>query len=276
MARIHPTAIVDPSAKLAEDVEIGPYCIVEGDVEIGAGTRLRANAIVRRYTTLGENNLVDSFCVLGGEPQDLKFDPSSATYLRIGDGNVFREGVTISRATGEGNATIVGNNTYWMMTSHAGHNAIIGDNAILVNSSAIAGHAVIGKGVILSGGAMVHQFTWVGDGAMFQGNAIATMHVPPYTLVTDISKIAGLNVVGMRRNKEITDSDRRQVKEAFKLLYRSGMTTARALEKMDEFSDWGTPACKFREFVRNVLAAEKPHRRGLCPARWQRQGSDEE
>ena len=129
MATIHSTALVDPAAKLADDVEIGPYCLVEADVALGPGTVLRPHAIVRRYTTLGSGNFVDSFAVLGGLPQDLKFKPDTVSFVRIGDNNVFREGVTVSRATGEGHATTVGSGTYWMTGSHAGHDATVHDDA---------------------------------------------------------------------------------------------------------------------------------------------------
>ncbi|MCK5113998.1 MAG: acyl-[acyl-carrier-protein]--UDP-N-acetylglucosamine O-acyltransferase, partial [Phycisphaerae bacterium] len=120
MSKIHATAVVDETAKLGDDVEIGAYAIIEGNVEIGAGTVVRPHALIRRYTIMGEGNYVDSFASLGGEPQDYKFDPNEVSYLRIGDKNIFREGVTISRATGTGEATVVGNGTYWMANSHAG------------------------------------------------------------------------------------------------------------------------------------------------------------
>ena len=204
MPKIHPTAIVDPQAKVAEDVEIGPYSIVESETEIGRGCVLRERVIIRRYTTLGEGNLIDANTVLGGEPQDLKFDPATVSYLRIGDHNVFRESVTISRASVAGQATLVGERTYWMACSHAGHDATIEDEVILCNGALVGGHATIGKGAFLGGGAMVHQFTWVGEGVMCQGQTGMSTHVPPFTLVAEINCLVGLNVVGMRRNEELT------------------------------------------------------------------------
>ena len=110
MSKIHPTALVDPTARIADDAVIGPYCIIEADTEIGPGCKLASNVIIRRYTSMGANNTLDSFCVLGGLPQDLKFDPASETYLRIGSGNQFREGVTISRGSKPGVSTTVGDN----------------------------------------------------------------------------------------------------------------------------------------------------------------------
>lgn len=277
MSRIHPTAVVDPSAELAEGVEIGPYAIVEGDVRIGEGTRLAAHAVVRRYTTLGRNNFVDSGAVLGGLPQDLKFSPITVSHLRIGDDNVFREGVTISRATGEGNATVVGSRCYWMAGTHAGHNATVEDDVILVNGSAIAGHATVMRGVLLSAHAGVHQFCWVGERAMIQGNGGASAHVPPYSLMAfGINKLAGLNLVGLRRAADLTDTDRRQIKEAFRLLYRSGLTPAQALREMEARDDWGAPARKYVDFVRRVAQAQKPFKRGLPALRKRRRSAEPE
>lgn len=268
MPEIHPTAIVDPGARLDDGVEVGAYSIVEGDVVIGAGTVLRPHAMVRRYTTLGRGNFVDSHVVLGGDPQDYKFDAKSETCLRIGDDNVFREGVTISRATGQGNATVIGSGVYMMAGSHAGHNSLIGDRAILVNFAVLAGHVEVGAEAILSAYAGVHQFCWVGTMALMQGGAIMTMHLPPYVMAAaPINTVAGLNTVGLRRAEHISREDRAEIKEAFGLTYRSGLSTGKALEKMDECTDWGEAADKFRQFVRRVLRAEGAHRRGLCPRR---------
>jgi len=267
MPDIHPTAIIDPAAELAENVQIGPHCVIEADVKIASGCRLRESVVVRRYTTLGADNFVDAFVVLGGEPQDFKFDPATVSYLRIGDNNVFREGVTISRATGEGNATVIGSHTYWMALTHAGHNAVVQDHVVLVNGSAVAGYGEVGARAILSGHVLVHQFTWVGEMVMLRGHGGAGMHVPPYCLLAGISRVAGLNTVGLQRAEHITAKDRKQIKEAFRLTYRSGLTPAKALEKMDECTDWGAAAGKFRDFVRRVLEAKPPHNRGLCQFR---------
>lgn len=264
-SRIHNTAIVHKSAEIGDEVEIGPYCIVEQDVHIGDGTVLRPHAILRRYTSLGEGNTVDSFCVLGGEPQDYKFNPRSETYLQIGDGNIFREGVTISRATTVGEATRVGDRTYWFTNAHAGHDSTILDNAVLVNGSLVAGHCTIGRGAILAANGSIHQFCWIGEKVMFQGGAASSMHVPPYVVCAGVNNVVSLNTVGLRRSEELTAEDRRQIKDAFSLLYRSKLTPEKALEKMDLCTEWGAAAGRFREFVRRALQAKPPYRRGLCP-----------
>lgn len=273
MPKIHPTAQVHKDAELAEGVAIGPFSVIESDVSIGEGTVIRENVIVRRHTTLGAHNMVDAFTVLGGEPQDLKFDAESKTYLRIGDHNVFREHVTISRATGEGHATEVGSHTYWMTHSHAGHNAKVGDHCILVNGAALAGHAEIDERVILSAHTVVHQFTRVGKMVMAQGNSGASAHVPPYCMMAGINRLAGLNVVGLQRAPHITREDRMQIKEAYRLVFRSGMPPIQSLAAMDEHEEWGEPVSEFREFVRWVLQAKPPYNRGLAQTRARRGGT---
>ncbi|MFW6065801.1 MAG: acyl-ACP--UDP-N-acetylglucosamine O-acyltransferase [Planctomycetota bacterium] len=263
MPEIHPTATVDESAQIADDVRIGPYCIVEGDTSIASGTVLRDHAIVRRYTRIGENNFIDAHTVLGGEPQDLKFDPQTVSYLNIGDDNVFRECVTISRGSNADSPTTVGNGTYWMACSHAGHDATIGDGAILINTAAVGGHATIGPRAILSASVIIHQFCWVGEMVMSQGHAGTSCHVPPYTMFAEVNKLIGLNTVGLRRAPDISDEDRKQIKEAFNLTYRSGLTPSVALEKMDACTDFGEAAGKFREFIRAVVNAEPPYKHPL-------------
>ncbi len=267
MTEIHPTAIVAENAEVADDVRIGPYCVIEGDTVIGEGTVLREHVVIRRYTQLGRNNTVGAHAVLGGEPQDLKFTPDTVSHLRIGDGNVFRENVTISRATTPGGATVVGDGTYWMANSHAGHDARIGDACILANGVNIAGHANIGDRAILSGNVLVHQFCRVGELVMAQGRSATGCHVPPFTILVGASGVAGLNAVGLRRAGDISDEDRRQIKEAFRITYRSGLTPSKAVEKMDACTDFGRWAGMFREFIREVVEAKPPHKRPLAKLR---------
>ena len=262
---IHPTAVIDPTAKLASEVEVGAFAVIEENVKIGSGTVIRPHAIIGRNTTLGKGNYVESFASIGSDPQDLKFKRGTNSYLEIGDNNTFREGVTISRATGDGEKTIVGNHTLWMANTHAGHNCIIHDHVILVNGSAVAGHCTIGKGAILPANGAVHQFCWVGENAMFQGGSFVSMHVPPYVISAGINNVIGLNAVGMRRRTDLTGEDRQQIKEAFKITYRSGYTPKEALKVMVQFDHWGQAATLFRDFLQQVTEAEAPYNRGLAP-----------
>lgn len=271
MATIHPTAIVDPRARLAEDVVVGPWCVVEDGVEIGEGCELRAHAIVRRGTRMGRGNLVDSFAVLGGLPQDLGFDPDSRTHLEIGNDNTFREYVTISRATSPERPTRVGSGTYWMKGAHAGHDASVADRAILVNDVALAGHTEVGERANLSASVMLHQFCWIGPLVMVRGGADVGQHVPPYVLVAG-RYVYGLNRVGLQRCEHIGDEDRRQIREAFGLTYRSSLTPARAVEQMDGWADITAAAGRFRDFLRRVLQADRRHRRGILRLARRREG----
>ena len=265
MTIIHPTAIVDTSANLSDSVEIGAFSIIEANVEIGPGTVIRPHAVIRQYTVMGQGNFVDSFAVLGGLPQDFKFIPSTVSYLRIGDNNTFREGVTISRATTEGKATTVGNNTFWMTNSHCGHDSTVQDEAVIVNGSLVAGHCTIGRRSILPANGAIHQFCWIGEGVMFQAAAKIGMHVPPYVICTRDNNVLSLNSIGLRRRTDISINDRKQIKEAFHITYLSNLPLKLALAEMDSHEEWGKAAGRFREFVRQVLKAKKPFNRGLCP-----------
>jgi UDP-N-acetylglucosamine acyltransferase len=265
MAKIHPMADVRPTAELADDVEIGAYAIIEGHVRIGPGSVIRPHAIVKKYTTMGSENYVDSFTVLGGEPQDIKFDKKTVSYLEIGNKNTFREGTTISRATGEGKRTIVGNSTIWMTNSHAGHDSVIHDHVIMVNGALVAGHCTIGKGAILPDNGAVHQFCWVGENAMFQGGSFVSMHIPPLVVCAEINNVVSLNSIGLKRRPDVSLNDRKQIKEAFKITYRSGYRLKQAFEEMNKKTYWGSIAGSFRDFIGKVLTAKPPFNRGLCP-----------
>ena len=261
---IHPTAVVDSSAELGENVQIGPLAIVEAETRIGDGSHIHAGAAVLRWTTLGDNNVVHSCAVLGGDPQDYGHDSSIRSYLRIGDGNVFREGCTINRGTGAEAATVIGDNNYLMACAHVGHNCQVGSHCILTNGSALGGYVELGDRAILSANVVIHQFCWVGEMVMSRGNAASAMHVPPYCMLGGVTELNGLNRVGLRRAPQINDEDRKQITEAYRLLYRSGLTAGAALDQMDACTDWGEPAGKFRSFVRRALEAEPPYKRGLC------------
>lgn len=265
MSTIHPTAIIDPSAQIGQNVEIGPYVVIERDTVIGDGCVIRAHSVIGRHTRMGKNNFVDVSVSLGGLPQDLKFPHDMVTYTTIGDKNTFREFVTVNRASKEGTSTIVGNNTYWMTTSHAGHDCIIHDNVIMTAGTKAAGHCEVFDGVIMPANGALHQFIWVGRKAMFQGGTHVSMHVPPYVICVEINKVVSLNIVGLRRDPAFTKEDVAQIHEAFNLTYRSQLTPAAALAKMDKCTDWGPAANEFREFVRKVINAKPPYAKGLCP-----------
>jgi len=265
--RIDPSATVDPSADLAPGVVVEAEAFVGPECVLGARTRIRRRAMVMEHTTLGADNDVFPTAVLGGDPQDRKFDPAVPGRLIVGDRNVFREGVTLNRSVGEERPTIIGSDCYFMACSHAGHNAVVGDNVTLANSAAIGGHGRVGNGVFLSASAMVHQYCWVGELTILRGNGAVTLHAPPYVVIREVNKVAGLNRVGLQRSARFTDQDMREVKDLYRLFFRAradGRSTIRgALERADR-REWGEAASRFLRFVREAVSAEPPFNRGLC------------
>lgn len=228
---VHPSAIVDPRAELEEGVWVGPFCIIEGNTRVGAGTVLESHVVVKQHTSLGRRCRVSPYVVLGHEPQDVKFH-GEESYLRIGDDNVLREMVTLHRATGEGSQTVIGNNNILMAYVHVGHNCSIGSNTMISNSTGIAGHVTIEDKVVIGGFVGVHQFAHIGKMAMLSAMSKVVQDVPPFCLADGRpAKITGLNIRGLRRNG-INSEQRNQVSSAFKYLYRSGLNTSQALEKI--------------------------------------------
>jgi len=199
-AEIHPSAVIAPGARLAEGVKVGPYAIIGEHVEIGAGTVIGAHAVIEPRVRMGANNTVHPHAVLGGLPQDLSFSADTETWLDIGDGNVFREGVTLSRATQPGTSTRIGSGCYLMNNSHVGHDCTVGDYTVFASGATLGGHVHVGDRVFLGGGVMTHQFCRIGSFAMLQGLAGINKDVLPFMMVGGRpGKHYRLNLVGMRR-----------------------------------------------------------------------------
>ncbi len=230
MAKIHPTAIVDDRAVLADDVEIGPWCMIEGQVRIGAGTRLLHGVTVVGPAVIGSGNTLYPTSVIGTAPQDLKFDPSEdGVGTVIGDGNLIREGVTIHRAT-QNRPTTLGNDNYLMVNSHLGHDAQVGSNVMLANGALLAGHVEVGDGVILGGNAQVHQHVRLGRLSMVSGGAGMVQDVPPFCTGYIMRTISSLNLIGLRRGG-LRDSVK-PLEEAFRYFFKSRHTKPVALERI--------------------------------------------
>jgi len=196
---IHETAIVHPKAQLGEGVHIGPFCMVEEDTVLGDRTVLASHAIVRRGTRLGADCQVEAHVVLGGAPQDLKYQ-GERSFAIIGDRNLIREYVTIHRATGEEAATRVGDGNIVMAYSHVGHNSRIGNRVMISSYVGISGHVVIEDRVVIGGITGVHQFVHIGTMAMVGGFSAVMQDIPPYMMAAGSpAKPRGVNVVGLRR-----------------------------------------------------------------------------
>ena len=229
--RIHPTAIVDPSAEIGRGVVIGPYAIVEGDARIGRETVIDAHAFVGPHTVLGERNRLHHGAVVGSEPQDLKFS-GDVSYTVVGDGNTFREYSTVNRGTTTGEVTRIGNGCFVMAYAHVAHGCEIGNSVILANSVNLAGHVVLEDHVVIGGLSGVHQFVRMGAHAMVGGCSRVTQDVATYALVAGSEvRVAGVNVVGLRR-RGFKASDVRAIKAAYRVIFRSNLTLDAAIDRL--------------------------------------------
>ena len=199
MPKIHPTAIVSPEARLADDVVIGPYALIDGPVTLGPGTVIQAASRLLGPLTMGARNNVHTNAVLGGWPQDRKFNGDFSETI-IGDDNIFREGVTIHRGTGLNTKTVIGNRNFFMVNSHVGHNSVVGNDVTLVNGCALAGHTSIGDRAILGACCTLHQFCRIGRLAMISNQAAMNVDFPPFFLTMATNSVNQLNAVGLRRS----------------------------------------------------------------------------
>ncbi|HEY8208485.1 MAG TPA: acyl-ACP--UDP-N-acetylglucosamine O-acyltransferase [Myxococcaceae bacterium] len=232
MAKLHPTAVVHPEAKLHDTVEVGPYAVIGPHVQLGEGTRVGPHAVIEGRTTVGKRNRIFQLCSVGAVPQDLKY-AGEDTQLVIGDDNTIREFATLHIGTaGGGGVTRIGNKNLFMAYSHVAHDCQVGSGCILSNSANIAGHVHLSDHVILGGLSAVHQFTRIGKHAFIAGGAMVAMDVPPYcTAQGDRAELAGLNTVGLARNGFSEDQIAR-VKDAYRILFRSKLGLNEAISKL--------------------------------------------
>jgi UDP-N-acetylglucosamine acyltransferase len=228
---IHPTAVIDPGADLHPSVEVGPYTIIERDVRIGEGCVLESCARVYAGTRMGRFNRVHHSAVIGAAPQDLSFDPSCATTLKIGDRNTFRELVSVHRGSKE-QFTSIGDDNYLMALSHVAHDCRIGDRNIFANGATLGGHVRVDHHVFLSGHTAMHQFCRIGAYAMVAGVSGVPQDVPPFVTVDGHrASIVGLNLVGLRR-AGFDQTRRTAIKRAYRIIYKSGVGLADALTQL--------------------------------------------
>lgn len=231
-ASIAPTARVHPEARIGPRVLVGEYCVIESDVEIGAGCRLEPYVYVKRWTTLGEDNEISAGTVLGTDPLDKNFT-GERSYLRIGRGNRIREHYTISRGTKPETVTEIGDENYIMTSGHIAHNCRIGNRCVIASCALVAGYVEVEDQAFLSGGVVVHQFSKIGRLAMVGGNTRVNSDLPPFFLYTDFNVVPrGLNLVGLRR-AGFTAAGVAGLKAAYRLLYRSGLKLAEALRRIE-------------------------------------------
>lgn len=257
MARIHPSAIVDPAAEIAEDAEIGPFSIVSGNVTIGSKTKLHSSVVVGEWTDIGEGNEIFPGAVIGVAPQDLRYSGERA-YTKIGDRNVIREYVTIHRASDAEGITQIGDDNLIMAYTHVAHNCLLGNQIIIANSCGLAGHVEIEDQAVLGGMCGLHQFVRVGKLAMLGGMAQIRQDVPPFSMVDgQPARIFGMNIRGMQR-RGVDKESRLALKNCYRLILQSGLNLTQALNSIRatvEQSD------EVRHLIRFL---ESPSKMGIC------------
>lgn len=229
---VHPTAIVDPAAQLADGVDIGAYSVIGPHVEIGAGTRVHPHVVIAGHTRIGRDNQIHPFCSIGGDPQDKKY-AGEPTRLEIGDRNTLREYVTMNCGTTQDvGVTRVGNDNWIMAYVHIAHDCVVGDRVIFANCTQLAGHVHVGDWVILGGFTGIHQFCRLGAHSMTAIGSVVVHDLPPYVMAQgDTAKAHGLNTEGLKRRGFSADAIA-GIRKAYKTLYRSGLTLDEARQAL--------------------------------------------
>ena len=264
MPQIHPTALVDRAAELAEGVEVGPYSVIGPKVRIGAGTVVGPHVVIDGRTAIGRNNRFFPFCSIGGVPQDKKY-AGEDTELVIGDGNTIRECCTISLGTAQGGGvTRIGSDNWIMAYAHIAHDCLVGDHTILANNATLAGHVHVGDWVIVGGLTGIHQFCHVGAHAMTGFQSHVSQDVPPFMMVSgNPLGVHGFNVEGLRR-RGFSKERIAQVKQIHRLLYREGLTLEQARQRIEALLESGADDPLAQADVRLVLDFMAASTRGLA------------
>jgi len=263
--KIHQTAIVDPSAKIAAEVAIGPYAVIGEHAVIGARTAIASHVVIEAHVTIGSDNVIEHAAIIGTAPQDLSYSAERKTHVEIGNENVIREHCTIHRGSADGSVTRIGNKNFLMAGAHVGHNCEIGNNVIIANNCLLGGHVRVDDGAFLGGACVFHQNMHVGKLAITQGASGFGKDIPPFVIAAERNYVFGVNVVGLRR-AGFSAKDRDEIKAAFKLVYLSELNISQALDKSKTMS-FGAAAREFLDFVANAK------KRGICPLK---RGADPE
>ena len=251
---IHPTAIIHRKAVLDPTVRVGPYAVIDADVELGANCVIGPHVYITGRTMVGAGNQFHAGCVIGDEPQDLKYK-GEPTRLRIGEHNVFREHFTAHRSTTPDGETVIGSHNFLMANAHVAHNCVIGDHVIMVNGALLGGYVEVHDRAFISGNCCVHQFCRVGTLAMMQGGSILSTELPPFTVAIRLNEMCGLNSIGLRR-AGFSVEQRMELKKLYHLLFRAGKNLGRAAaEAKKDFNS--IPAKTLLDFVASA-------KRGVC------------
>ena len=249
---IHPTALIDPKAELADDVEVGAFSIIDAKVRIDSGTRIGPHAVITGRTTIGKNNHIFQFTSIGEQPQDKKY-AGEDTELIIGDNNTIRELCTFSRGSMQGGGvTRIGSNNWIMACVHIAHVCILGDNIIMANNASLAGHVTVGNHAILSGYSLIHQFCSVGEHSFTSFASHVNQSIPPYVTVSgEKARVKGINSEGLRR-RGFTAEQINQVRRAYKAIYREGRPLEEAKSVLAEMAVDSPEILPLAEFLKTA------------------------
>ncbi len=259
---VHPSSIVSDGAKIGDGAWIGPFCVIGPDVEIGERTRLEGYVCILEHVRIGDRCRICENVVLGGEPQDFGFK-GERSYVRIGDDVTLRENVTIHRGSGENSVTSIGDGTWMMAGSHAGHNATVGKKCVLANGVGLSGYSSVGDGSVLGGISGLHQFTRVGRFCMIGGLTKVVKDIPPFTLADGHpAKIHGLNVIGLRRNG-FSQEQRLAVKITYRVLFDPSSLMRETVKNLENSSPDDPHVMEILQFI-------KESKRGITP--WGKRG----
>jgi len=248
VTEIHPTAIVDPSAQLGTNVVIGPYCIIGPGVVLGDGCWLQHHVTLCGPAVIGRDNRFFAYGSIGQQTQDLKYK-GEPTHLEIGDGNCFREFVTVHRGTFPGDSTRIGNRGNFLAYSHIAHDCTVGDDVIFSNNGTLGGHVTVGDHAIIGGLSAVHQFCRIGRFAILGGCTKIVQDVPPFMIADgNPAGIRGINKIGMERH-DFSAEAVREIKEAYRILYRSALNVKQAGEQISQTLKPTAEICQLLEFL---------------------------
>lgn len=226
---IHPSAVISGDVELADGVEIGPFCVLDGRIRIGSGTRLMGHVTVLGDTEIGQENVVHPNVVIGDEPQDIAYQ-GGLRRVRIGDRNVLREGVTIHRGSEHGDVTIIGDGNFFMQNSHVAHDCRIGDATIIAGGALLAGWVEVGDRALVSGNCVVHQYVRIGRLAMMRGLSRTSRDVPPFCIMDLTHTLRGINIMGLRR-AGLDANTIRALRDVFKTVFGMRQNLKLALER---------------------------------------------
>ena len=256
---INPTAIVDPRAEVHPEADIGPYVVIDGPVEIGRGTRVLAHATVMGWTQIGCDNVIHTGAVIGDTPQDLAFT-GAESYLRIGNGNVFREHTQVHRGTKPGSATVIGDQNYLMNNAHVGHNCRLGNQIIMANGAVLGGYVEVEDEVFISANCAVHQFVRIGRLALLRGLSRTSRDVPPFCIMDWTHTVRALNRVGLRR-AGFSAARIRDLQNAFSRLFRRATNLRLAIAEVEA----GPCSAEVRYLLDFIRASKRGVCRGVRP-----------